>query len=327
VVFVSCLALVLAGVDYNAEFRNFMIKYGKMYRDQEYQQRFQIFRGNVDKIQLLNAKYADVGTKFAINAFADLTHAEFLQQKVGNITAPAAEEVMEEDPGNAEATCPAANGGCDWRIRSPSVVTPVKDQGACGSCWSFSTTGSLEGAWALKGHTLTSLSEQNLLDCAEAQYGNAGCDGGLMTNAFKYIKNNGGVDTEASYPYTGRVSTCKYKAANRGATIAGYYNVQSYSESALTAAIGSVGPVSVAIDAGQDSFQFYSSGVYYDPFCSSTQLNHAVLAVGYGTLNGKAYYIVKNSWGVFWGDDGYILMARNANNNCGIASMACYPAV
>jgi len=176
----------------------------------------------------------------------------------------------------------------------------------------------------LKKGSLVSLSEQNLVDCS-SKYGNQGCNGGLMDNAFKYIIANKGVDTGASYQYTGRQGTCHYSASSIGATLSSYKDVGK-SEAALQSALQSAGPVSVAIDASQKSFQLYSSGVYYEKSCSSTRLDHGVLAVGYGT-QGSDYFIVKNSWGGSWGMQGYILMARNKNNNCGIATSASYPVV
>jgi len=149
-----------------------------------------------------------------------------------------------------------------------------------------------------------------------------------MDQAFQYIKANQGIDTEDSYKYTAQDGKCKFTKENVGATCTGFTDLPSGDEDALTAAIATIGPISVAIDASQDSFQFYSSGIYSDENCSSEELDHGVTAVGYGTQGqGQDFFIVKNSWGTSWGDQGYIMMARNQDNMCGIATMASYPLV
>ena len=148
-----------------------------------------------------------------------------------------------------------------------------------------------------------------------------------MDNAFRYIEANGGIDTEESYPYQAHNEKCRFRAANVGATVRTYVDVHRRDEQALTQAIQTIGPISVAIDASKKTFHYYKRGVYYDPLCSSTKLDHGVLAVGYGTLDGQDYYIVKNSWGPNWGDMGYVMMSRNKENNCGIATQASFPEV
>jgi len=173
---------------------------------------------------------------------------------------------------------------------------------------------------------LVSLSEQNLVDCSDF-VGNMGCWGGLMDHAFQYIKVNEGINTEDSYPYEGSDNLCRFKEDNIGATDTGFVDIAAQNENDLQLAITTIGPISVAIDASHDSFQFYKSGVYNEPACSSTKLDHGVLAVGYDTTSSGDYYIVKNSWGTSWGNEGYIWLSRNKNNQCGIATAASYPLV
>jgi cathepsin L len=291
VLLVVAVALALATTDPNrAAFKDFVQRYNKHYAPHEFSARFAVFRQNLDYINGYNA--LNTGVTLGVNEFADLTHEEFLKRYTGlNIslaTAPATTENVVVPPRNY--TCPAGsiapNSSCDWR--GSNAVTPIKNQGQCGSCWAFSTTGSVEGATALKSGKLVSLSEQNLVDCSRAE-GNEGCNGGLMTQAFTYIIKNKGIDTEASYPYKAADGKCNFNAANVGATITSYQNIPRGNEAALTSAINTLGPISVAIDASHNSFQFYKSGVYYEKSCSPTQLDHGVLAVGIGNTNNQNY--------------------------------------
>ncbi|XP_023615071.1 cathepsin S isoform X3 [Myotis lucifugus] len=202
----------------------------------------------------------------------------------------------------------------------------LADMGSCGACWAFSAVGALEAQLKLKTGKLVSLSAQNLVDCATGKYGNKGCNGGFMTEAFQYIIDNNGIDSEASYPYKARDGKCQYDVKNRAATCSKYVELPFGSEEALKEAVANKGPVSVAIDASHSSFFLYRSGVYYDKACT-LNVNHAVLVVGYGNSNGKDYWLVKNSWGLHFGEQGYIRMARNSGNHCGIASYPSYPEI
>jgi cathepsin L len=321
--FLTTLVVGRTEEEYETAFEEWVQEHHKVYDDREVLYRFRIFKQSLDWIESFNSEPHSFTV--GLNSFSDLTNTEFLERYTGlnrkkSLFPPiqSSEHLYEIDE---SVSVPTA---IDWR--SKGIVTPVKTQGQCGSCWSFSTTGSVEGAWA-RNHSLVSLSEQNLMDCSRS-YGNVGCNGGLMDGAFKYIINNQGIDSEASYPYTGYTSyNCQYSPTNKAASITGYKDIPSGSESGLKNAVGIRGPVSVAIDASQPSFQYYKGGVYYDSRCSSTSLDHGVLVVGYGTGTGGDYWIVKNSWGPGWGVQGYIYMSRNKNNNCGIATDASFPIV
>lgn len=320
------LALGLASaLDLDAEWNIFKKTHNKVYKDaNEERYRRGIFEYHLDVIQKHNLE-ADRGQHtfwLGVNPLADMPNEEFRRKMNGYR--------MREKPVKGAATfLPPSNVGdlpaeVDWRKQG--YVTPVKNQGQCGSCWAFSTTGSLEGQWFKKTGKLVSLSEQNLVDCSGKQ-GNQGCEGGLMDQAFQYIEDNHGIDTEAFYPYKGINEQCKFSPANVGANDTGFVDVTAGSEADLQTAVATVGPVSVAIDAGHSSFQLYSHGVYHSFLCSEKRLDHGVLAVGYGNTEGKDYWLVKNSWGTAWGMDGYIMMSRNRHNNCGIATQSSYPTV
>jgi C1A family cysteine protease len=219
-------------------------------------------------------------------------------------------------------------------------VTQVKDQGQCGSCWSFSSTGALEGAYFNKAGELVSFSEQQLVDCDTLRNGGKdhGCNGGLMDNAFSWINKNGGLCSESSYPYVSGVTktggTCQKTCSNiKNSQVVGFYDIPPRSDELMMSALVKQ-PVSIAIEADERAFQLYKSGVFTGT--CGTKLDHGVLVVGYGTLDVNDYYIVKNSWSTSWGMDGYILLGRginpethlpynNGDGQCGLLLEASYP--
>ena len=260
------------------------------------------------------------GYTLGMNKYGDLTTKEFAAMLNGYKMSQefsSADSVFESTP-NA-----SVKDSVDWR--QSGAVTAVKNQGSCGSCWAFATTGALEGQHYLKSGQLVSLSEQNLIDCSR----NFGCNGGFTETAFDYIIANG-IDTEFSYPYQGvDGGTCMFSQSTVGATMTSYTVIAKGDVTGLTQALSSVGPIAVSMDASLKTFHLYSSGVYRDTHCSSVTLDHAVLAVGYGmnAATNAPYFLVKNSWGSDWGMEGYFMIARDSSNMCGLATNAVYPVV
>jgi len=304
-------------------FQQWALTNGRVYQPTERDYRESVYYANVAKIDAHNE--GNFSWTMDVNQFADLTAEEFKSTVVsGSFRRGEQRNTTVGVRGLwSRADLPAS---VNWTAKG--AVTPVKNQEQCGSCWAFSTTGSVESAWFLAKGSLPSVSEQQLVDCSTAE-GNQGCNGGLMDYAFEYIIKNKGITTEAAYPYTATgPNTCVAAGKPVAATLSGYKDVPVNSETALETAIAQQ-PVSVAVEADQSVFQFYSGGVM-DSACG-TQLDHGVLAVGYGTLGGKEYYLVKNSWGASWGANGYILLGRGAKFNpsgqCGIQMAASYPVV
>jgi cathepsin L len=274
---------------------------------------------NVDKIEKMNAE--NNGATFAVNQFAAMDQEEwraFLKRSNARDTtnSPPSLGVHSHDGSELAASVNWVTSG---------AVTPIKDQGQCGGCWSFAATGGLEGAWQLASGKLTSLAEQQFLDCT----GSSGCGGGLEYNGWSYLEShNKGVCTESSYPYKASDSACQESSCTLGipaGSISGVQHVKKNSASSLQSALNS-NPVAIGIEADQSSFQFYSSGVLTGT--CGTNLDHSVLAVGYDTggAHSLPYWLVKNSWGTSWGDAGYIKLTMSGDE-CGILDDASYPVV
>uniref|UniRef100_A0A0E0QS01 Peptidase C1A papain C-terminal domain-containing protein n=1 Tax=Oryza rufipogon TaxID=4529 RepID=A0A0E0QS01_ORYRU len=328
-------------------FARFAVRHGKRYGDAaEVQRRFRIFSESLELVRSTNRR--GLPYRLGINrrtssrappnppnpplthprrgafaGFADMSWEEFQASRLGaaqNCSATLAGNHRMRDA----AALPETLLQKDWR--EDGIVSPVKDQGHCGSCWTFSTTGSLEAAYTQATGKPVSLSEQQLVDCATA-YNNFGCSGGLPSQAFEYIKYNGGLDTEEAYPYTGVNGICHYKPENVGVKVLDSVNITLGAEDELKNAVGLVRPVSVAFQV-INGFRMYKSGVYTSDHCGTSPMdvNHAVLAVGYGVENGVPYWLIKNSWGADWGDNGYFKMEMG-KNMCGIATCASYPIV
>ncbi|KAM7406360.1 hypothetical protein PAMP_000741 [Pampus punctatissimus] len=299
------------------QFKEWMSQHSKVYDTKEYYHRLHIFIENKKIINHHNA--GNHSFTMALNQFSDMTFEEFRKF------------LLLREPQNCSATkgSHVSNTGpypefVDWRMKG-NFVTPVKNQGHCGSCWTFSTTGCLESVNAIATGKLISLSEQQLIDCAK-DFNNHGCMGGLPSQAFEYIKYNNGIMSEDNYPYKGYDDTCHFKPALAAVFVQDVVNITSYDEKAMVDAVARLNPVTFAFQVTAE-FMHYKEGVYTSTHCKNTadMVNHAVLAVGYGAEdNSSPYWIVKNSWGTAWGMDGYFLIERG-KNMCGLAACSSYP--
>ncbi|XP_029355651.1 cathepsin L1 isoform X2 [Echeneis naucrates] len=299
--------------------------HGISYDDMDDMQRRVIWEDNMEMIKENNQGFFMGMRRFtmAMNKYGDLVSTEFRVLQGALINPRYAKRGKTV---SARRLRDNARQFDAWFVdyRNMGYVTEVKDQGYCGSCWAFSTTGAIEGQLYKRTGQLVSLSEQNLVDCSRS-YGTYGCSGAWMANAYDYVVSNG-LQATNTYPYTSVDSQpCYYDSRLAVAHIKDYRFIPKGDEQALADAVATIGPITVAIDADHSSFLFYSSGIYDEPQCNPNNLSHAVLLVGYGSEGGQDYWIIKNSWGSSWGEGGYMRMIRDGRNTCGIASYALYP--
>jgi len=305
----------------DTNFDEFIRRHDRNYRDEhDFETRKDIFRQNMRYIHSVNRKH--LSYTLASNHMADQTDEE-ISTKRGRFKSTGYNGGAPFSHTKSERN--SVPNSLDWRLYG--AVSPVKDQASCGSCWSFGTVGTLEGANFLATGQLVRLSEQALVDCSWG-YGNNGCDGGEDFRAYQWVMRHGGIPTADSYgSYLGADGFCHMDDPSivKGMAIDKYLNVTSGDSDALKVALAKHGPISVGIDAAHKSLSFYSNGVYYEPACNNTVdgLDHAVLLVGYGEMNGQGYWLIKNSWSTYWGNDGYVLMSQK-DNNCGVATAATF---
>jgi KDEL-tailed cysteine endopeptidase len=311
--------------NYWTDFVMFQEKFNKDYENlQELEYRFQVFVSNMITIEQHNIQ-TNINYTYRMNQYTDFAPQEFKDKLINGFQVSNLYGL--KTCSKFSKTNKQVPSAFDWR--DYNAVTSVKDQGQCGSCWSFSATGSIEGAWAINQKNLISLSEQQLVDCSK-KYGNFACNGGEMDSAFNYVIDNG-ICSDESYPYvsgiTEKAGTCV--TCNTVVKISGCYDVTPNDQLALKEAVSN-GPVSIAIEADTHIFQFYSGGIITSTSCG-TNLDHGVLIVGYGEENGIKYWLVKNSWGESWGDEGYVKIERTESTNdqgiCGIAMQPSFPSV
>jgi len=293
-------------------FLGWMRESNQLFTGEDYHSRFGIWMSNNRLVQEHNAGQTDF--TISMNHLSHLTPSEY-RSMLG--FKPTLKNRI------AKRTDFIANEAVDWRQKG--IVNPIKDQTPdCGSCWAFSTCQAQESQWAKTHGTLYRLSESNLVDCVKTC---GGCDGGVMDAAYDYVikYQDGMFMKEEDYPYVPRQGACKFDKKKGTTKVTGYMNVVEGSEEDLASKISQYGVAAIAIDASHWSFQLYHGGIYDEKSCSPQELDHAVGCVGYGSENGKDFWIVRNSWGEGWGEKGYIRMVKGKGNQCGEASYAMIP--
>ncbi|GFN97059.1 cathepsin f [Plakobranchus ocellatus] len=296
---------------YEDQFETFKAKHKKMYKlpeDEAY--RFKVFCENMEKVKQYQAQERGSAV-YGATKFADLTEAEFKKQYLGLKPLSSAHGLAWPS-----AKIPGGSFPNSWDWRDHNAVTPVKNQGSCGSCWAFSTTGNIEGQWALTNKKLYSLSEQELVDCDKID---EGCNGGLPSQAYEAIMKLGGLETEKDYKYDGHDEKCTFNKTKVVVTLQGAVNI-SQNETEMAVWLYKNGPISIGINAF--AMQFYFGGIAHPwkIFCDPSSLDHGVLIVGYGVEKGEPFWIIKNSWGADWGREGYYYVYRG-DGTCGLNTM------
>ena len=315
----------LAAAEMTAEMTNYMnyiSQHEKSYENmKEFYDRFQIFQNTEAEIAKLNS--ANSRATFGHNAFSDWTRQEYMSM-LGLRYEETPELYINKDT-NVEST---SGDSVDWRDVS-GVVTPVKDQGQCGSCWAFSATEAVESAYVIAGNDQVIMSPQELVDCSKGLLSNHGCNGGMYYHGWKWEETHMTMK-EDDYPYVSGTtkeaqSSCHYDESKGVTYVKGYQQVSADTDS-IKAAIKNQGPVSVAINAETKVFQTYKSGILTAADNCPTKIDHAVVAVGYGYEGDQGYYIVRNSWNTVWGDEGYVKIGMaDGAGICGINQVVYYP--
>jgi cysteine peptidase B len=309
---ISCLLAIAAAIGTTDPIRQEFLEYTQRYNKQygsreEYERRLSIYQANVEGIKAKNSrsKFAT----FAVNEFTDMTKDEFKARYLMTDLPP-----LESGPVAANLSVRAPTS-FDWRSRNPPVVTPVYNQGQCGSCWAFSATENIESRWALAGHTLTELSMQQIVDCDTTD---AGCGGGWPYNAYQYVIGAGGMDPLADYPYVAENEQCAFNSGEVVAKISSWeYVTQSQDENQMASYLSTKGPLSVCVDASE--WSSYSGGVFTADECT-TSIDHCVQALGYNLNANPPYWIIRNSWGTSWGINGFMYL-QFGQDACAVAEV------